>query len=135
MVAKTTTQHSTSHLLRRTLQANGIFSSLSGVILIAGASPITAFLGLKMPIVLIVVGIVTLLYAVSLFLTAARPSIDHRSGMMYALLDSAWVIASLVILVTGWVPLTTEGKWAVGLVAVIVAIFAELEYLGSRRSS
>jgi hypothetical protein len=40
-----------------------------------------------------------------------------------------------VILFTGWVPLTTEGKWAVGLVAVIVAIFAELQFLGSRRTS
>jgi hypothetical protein len=135
MATQTSTQHSTSLLLRRTLQANGIFSSLGGVILIAGAGPITAFLGLKTLTVLIVAGIVTLLYAVSLFMTAARPSIDRRTGMTYALLDSVWVIASVVILFTGWVPLTTEGKWAVGLVAVIVAIFAELQFLGSRRTS
>jgi hypothetical protein len=75
------------------------------------------------------------LYAASLLLTTARPSIDRRTGMTYALLDSVWVIASVVILFTGWVPLTTEGKWAVGLVAVIVAIFAELQFLGSRRTS
>lgn len=135
MATQTTTQHSTSLLLRRTLQANGIFSSLGGVMLIAGTVPITAFLGLQTPIILIVVGIVSLLYAVSLFLTTARPSIDRRSGMTYAFLDSAWVVASLVILVTGWVSLTIEGKWAVGLVAVIVAIFAELQFIGSRRTS
>jgi hypothetical protein len=135
MATQTTTQHSTSLLLRRTLQANGIFSSLGGVMLIAGTVPITAFLGLQTPIILIVVGIVSLLYAASLFLTTARPSIDRRTGMTYALLDSVWVIASVVILFTGWVPLTTEGKWAVGLVAVIVAIFAELQFLGSRRTS
>jgi hypothetical protein len=133
MATQTSTQHSTSQLLRRTLQANAVFSSLSGVF--AGAGPITAFLGLKAPIILIVVGIATLLYAGSLFLTAARPSIDRRSGMMYALIDSAWVIASVVILLTEWVPLTTEGEWAVGLVAVIVAIFAELQFLGARRTS
>jgi hypothetical protein len=135
MATQTTTQHSTSLLLRRTLQANGIFSSLGGVMLIAGTVPITAFLGLQTPIILIVAGIVSLLYAVSLFLTTARPSIGRRTGMTYVLLDSAWVVASVVILFTGWVPLTTEGKWAVGLVAVIVAILAELQFLGSRRTS
>jgi hypothetical protein len=135
MATQTTPQHSTSLLLRRTLQANGIFSSLGGVMLIAGTVPITAFLGLQTPIILIVAGIVTLLYAVSLFLTAARPSINRRTGMTYALLDSAWVVASVLILFTGWLPLTTEGKWAVGLVALLVAIFAELQFLGSRRTS
>ena len=135
MATQTSTQHSTSQLLRRTLQANAVFSGLTGVFLLAGAGPITAFLGLKAPIILIVVGIATLLGAISLFLIAARPSIDRRAGMMYALIDSAWVIASIVILLTGWVPLTTGGKWAVGLVAVIVAIFAELEFLGARRTS
>lgn len=135
MATQTSTRHSTSQLLRRTFQANAVFSGLTGVFLIAGAGPITAFLGLKEPIILIVVGIATLLGAVSLFLTAARPSIDRRAGMMYTLIDSAWVIASVVILLTGWVPLTTEGKWAVGLVAVIVAIFAEFQFLGLRQMS
>lgn len=135
MATQTSTQRSNSFLLRRTLQANGIFSSLGGVILIAGAGPVTAFLGLQTPVILVVVGIVTLLYAVSLFLTAARPSIDRRTGMTYVLLDSAWVVVSIVILLTGWVSLTTEGKWAVGLVALIVAIFAELQFIGSRRTS
>ena len=135
MATQTTTQHSTSLLLRRTLQVNGIFSSLGGVMLIAGAVPITAFLGLQTPIILIVFGIVSLLYAVSLFLTTARPSIDRRSGMTYAIIDGACAIASLVILFSGWVPLTVEGKWAVGLFAIIGAMFAELQFLGSRRTS
>lgn len=134
MATQATTQHSTSLLLRRTLQANGIFSSLGGVTLIAGTVPITAFLGLQTPIILIVVGIVSLLYAVSLFLTTARPSISRRTGMTYAIIDGASAVASIVILFTGWVPLTTEGKWAVGLFAIIGAIFAELQFLGSRRT-
>jgi hypothetical protein len=135
MATQTTTQHNTSLLLRRTLQANGIFSSLGGVLLIAGTVPITAFLGLQTPIILIVVGIVSLLYAVSLFLTTARPSIDRRAGMTYAIIDGACAVASFVILFTGWVPLTTEGNWAIGLFAIIGAIFAELQFLGSRRTS
>jgi len=135
MASQTTTQHSTSLLLRRTLQANGIFSSLGGVLLIAGTVPITAFLGLQTPIILIVVGIVSLMYAVSLFLTTARPSIDSRAGMTYAIIDGACAVASLVILFSGWVPLTVEGKWAVGLFALIGAIFAELQFIGSRRTS
>jgi len=125
---------STTHVLRRTLQANGIFSSVSGIILIAGAVQITSFFGLSSPIILVVIGVVVLLYAASLFMAAARRTIDRRTGFRYATIDGAWVLGSVVLLLTNWVPFTTAGKWSVALAALIVAIFAGLQCYGAWRT-
>ena len=134
MATHTNTHQPATLLLRRTLRGNGIFTSLCGILLILGAWPLTSFLGLGTPLILIVIGVVLLPYAVSLFFTAARELIDHRSVLIAALLDSAWVLWSVVILLTNWIPLTIGGKWAVGVIAVIVALFAELEWYGLWRA-
>jgi hypothetical protein len=42
------------NLLRRSLLADGLVSGLSGIILIVGAKPLTSFLGLDMPLILVV---------------------------------------------------------------------------------
>lgn len=133
------TTHTTSpshtaplRLLRRTLQANGVFSSVSGIALVAGAVPITSFLGLSSPLVLVAIGALILIYAVSLFAAAARRTIDRQTGFLYASIDGAWVLGSVVLLLTNWVPFTAAGKWTVGLAACIVAVFAGLQYIGAR---
>ena len=113
---------STTRLLRRTLQANGIFSSVSGIALIAGAVPITSFLGLSSPLILLVIGALLLLYAASLFVAAARRAIDRQTGFLYATIDGAWV------------PFTAAGKWSVGLAALVVSAFAGLQIYGAWRA-
>ena len=131
MATRTTSQNSDSRLLRRTLQGNGIFCGMSGAAFMVGTEPITTFLGLSTPIILLVLGLVLLLTALSLFRAAAPHSIDYRTGILYAIIDSVWVVGSVILLLTNWIPFTTEGKWAVGVVAVLVALFASLEFYGS----
>jgi hypothetical protein len=131
MATHTTSQNSSSRLLRRTLQGNALFCGISGVAFIVGAGSITTFLGLSTPIILQVLGIVLLLTALSLFRAAVPRSIDNRIGLLYAIIDSVWVVGSIILLLTNWISFTTEGKWAVGVVAVIVALFASLEFCGS----
>lgn len=120
-------------LLRRTLQGNGLFCGISGIVFIVGAGPITTFLGLSSPSILVVIGIGLLLYAASLFMAAARQTITRQTGFLYAIMDTVWVLGSIVLLLTNWVPFTAEGKWSIGLVALIVAVFAELQYYGAWR--
>jgi hypothetical protein len=131
MATHTSARNSDSRLLRRTLQGNGIFCGISGVAFIVGAGPITTFLGLSTPIILLILGLLLLLTALLLFRAAAPRSIDYRTGLLYAIIDSAWVIGSVIVLLSGWIPFTTGGKWAVGVVAVLVALFASLEFCGS----
>jgi hypothetical protein len=43
------------------------------------------------------------------------------------------VLASIILLVTGWIPFSVAGNWAVGIVAMIVDLFATLQFLGWRK--
>ena len=107
MIAQTTSQITKSNLLSRVLQANGIFSGLSGVILTFAAGPLASFLGLNAPIILVAIGIALILYAPGLFYVAAQTPINRRFVMAAVILDAAWVIGSIDILITDWVPLTS----------------------------
>jgi hypothetical protein len=130
MATSTTARNSDFRLLRRTLQGNSIFSGISGTAFTIGAGPITTFLGLSTPIILLVLGLVILVTAVLLY-RAAASAIGAKLGLFFALIDAAWVVVSVLLLLAGWVPFTAGGKLAVGLIAVIVAVFASLEFYGS----
>lgn len=132
MTLQTAPQNSKSTLLRRTLQADAIFSALSGLVMLAGGGPLAAFAGLETPLILLVVGAGCLLYAASIFYNIRQPIINPAFAWFTIIGNAAWVLTSLVILFAG-LPLTTPGWWAIALAADIVAVFAALQYLGLRR--
>lgn len=131
MATSTTSRNADFRLLRRTLQGNSIFSGICGAAFLIGAGPITTFLGLSTPVILLVLGPIILVTAVVLFRVAASPALGSKTGFLFAFIDAAWVVVSILLLLTNWVPFTIGGKWAVGLIAVIVGIFACLEFYGS----
>jgi hypothetical protein len=119
--------------LRRVLYADHTVSGLSGLALLLGSRPIARFLGLDNPIWVLEIGGLLILYSAGLYL-AARQAVPNRRLVWAAIaLNAAWVLASLVIVATPWVPLTTAGKWAVLFVADVVAAFGVLEFVGLRR--
>ena len=124
-----------STLLRRALVANALFSMASGALLALGARPVASFLGLDAVLILTVVGVVLLLYAVDLYYVATRPTINRTAAWIAVALDLLWVAGSAAILLGGWLPLTSGGKWAVGIVAELVFLFTVFQYLGIRRLS
>jgi hypothetical protein len=134
MTAQSTVQQDRFYLLRRVLQANGFFSGLSGLAFIFGSEAIATFLGLDAPMYIAVTGGILLLYAASLFYVAAQETISRSAAWTFIILDALWVVDSIAVLVIGWPPLTTAGKWAVAGVADVVAIIAALQYYGLRRS-
>lgn len=97
------------------------------------AGPIAAFLGLSAPVILVITGVLLLLYAAALFYTAAQATIPRREVLAFVILDAAWVAGSLAILLAGWPALSGGGKWAVAIVADVVAVFAALQYYAVRR--
>lgn len=127
-----TTDHP-STLLRRALVANALFSGASGVLLALGARTIGSFLGLDNVLVLTITGVVLIIYAADLFYVATRPTVNRAAARLAIALDLLWVVGSAVILLSGWLPLTTAGRWAVGIVAEMVFLFALFQYLGIRR--
>jgi len=121
------------NLLRRALQGNAIFTALSGLALIVAAKSIAAFIGLNQPAILFGLGLILAIDAVILFREAAREPINRTVAMLAIELDAAWVIGSIVLLVSGWVPFTTAGNWTIAIVADIVAVFAVVQFVGLRR--
>jgi len=120
-------------LLRRALLGNTLFSGLSGLIAVIAAGPLAAYIGLPSPIILIVLGIGLMGYAVGLYRMATRQSLSRADALFAVVADIAWVIASFILLLIGWPPFTTAGKWLVVIIADIVAVFAILQFIGLRR--
>ncbi|MNN95631.1 hypothetical protein D3C81_2144690 [compost metagenome] len=79
-------------------------------------------------------GIGLLPFALALGWLANRESV--RRGWIWAVLaiNAVWVIDSLSLLALGWVEPTLLGKVFVIGQAVAVALLAELEFFGLRRS-
>jgi hypothetical protein len=119
--------------LRRAIRGNGIFSLTSGLILVLGANSITAFMGLTATAVFRTLGIILVIYGLDLFWVAAKSEIDRRLAWTAVILDIVWVVASYTLLLGGWLPLTTAGKWIIALIAEAVAVFAIWQYIGLRR--
>ncbi len=119
--------------LQRAMRSNGVFSLLSGAVLLVGAKPLAEFMGIPVPAALLGIGGILLAYAITLFLVTARPQVDRRLGYTAIVLDIAWVLGSIAILTTDWVPLTTAGKWTVALLAEVVAGFAIWQAYAIRR--
>lgn len=120
-------------LIRRILYGNAIFSGVSGLLFIVASRPIANFIGLDASLAMFVIGIGLAGYAVLIYMNASRAEIS-RSFVLFAIIgDSSWVLLSILLLVTGWVSFSMEGKWAVGIIAVIVDIFATLQFLEWRK--
>lgn len=119
--------------LRRVLQANMVFSGLSGLFLAVDAGPLSRWLGIPAAWIVVVIGVGLLGFAWQLFQTAKQSSLNLRQANAIFWLDVAWVVGSALLLFTGWVSFTTAGWWTVLLVADAVTLFAILEYVGIRR--
>lgn len=119
--------------IRRILFSNAMFSILSGLLFTAFSVPIASFLGVGASTIILFIGIGLMGYAALIYVNASRAEIS-QSFVLFAILgDSAWVVLSIMLLLTNWVPFTVEGKWAVGLIAAVVDIFATLQFIEWRK--
>ena len=71
-------------------------------------------------------------FAAVLYWFGSRP-VSRTTLITIGVLDMIWVAGSAVLLLSGWIPLTTAGMWAVALTAEIVFIFAVIEFYAAWR--
>ncbi len=119
--------------IRRILYANAIFSGLSGLIFTFASKSIAAFLGIASSAIILALGIVLMVFADVIYIFAKREEISKGFVLFIIIADSLWVLDSILLLVTNWVPFTVEGKWAIGIIAVIVDLFATLQFFEWRK--
>ena len=120
-----------SSFLRRSLQLDAIASGLTGALLLIGAGPVSAVIGLSSPAVARIIGVVLVMYAAALLWNARRASVSRGETLAAVVLNAAWVLGSIAVIELGL--LSTLGNVAVGVVALAVLGFALLEIVGLRR--
>lgn len=119
-----------SRLLPTTLIANAASSAMTGVALVAGAAPLSGWLGIPAWLS-IAVGIGLLAFAVSVAFVARNPRPTAVRQVIAA--DVAWVVGAAVVIVGFPGSMSTAGLWALGIVTVAVADFAIFQTAGLRR--
>ena len=132
----TTTAAATTNppvLLRRALLADAGISGGTGALLAAGAGPLSGLLGLP-PGLLFWAGIVLLPFAAILVYLGTRARVSRQAAWIVVGGNVFWALASLALLATGWVAPTMLGYAFTIFQALVVALFAELQYFGIRRS-
>jgi hypothetical protein len=124
--------HDSTRFLRQSLRLDGIASGLTGAVLLFGAGPVSALIGLSTPGVARVVGAGLVLYAAALLWNAGRARVSRAETVAAVVLNAGWVLGSIAVIELGG--LSPLGNVAVAAVAAAVLGFAILEVVGLRRS-
>jgi len=119
--------------LRRVLLADALAGLAMGSMLIAAAEMLEPLLGLPAAL-LREAGFVLLPIAAFVGYTGLRRELSRRMVWAVIVCNALWVADSFVLLFSGWVSPTVLGQVFVAGQAVVVAVFAELEFFGVRRA-
>ena len=118
--------------LRRVLTLDALTSAVMGAVLLL--APLSSLLGVQ-PSLLKWAGLSLLPFAAFVGWLASREMPPRLGVWAVILINALWVIDSFALLATDWSGLTLLGRGFVIVQAVAVAVLAELEFFGLRRSS
>ena len=119
--------------LRFALLADAVASGATGLMMIAGADLLTGLLGL--PVALMrEAGLLLVPYVALVAFVGTRQAISHGAVRAIIALNIAWVAGSIGLLMSGIVAPTVLGYAFVIFQAVVVGVFAELQFIGLRRA-
>jgi hypothetical protein len=119
--------------LRRAIQADAIITGAMAVLLVAAAGVLGPMLNLP-DAFLREVGVFLIVYAALVGFLGTRELMPKAAVWLVIIANAIWTIDSIALLFTGWVSPNLPGQAFVVAQAVAVAIFAELQYIGLKRS-
>lgn len=123
-----------SPLLRQALLADAATSGACGLFMMLGAGLLEPMLGLPGTL-LRISGLILLPYAALLAYLATRPALPRMGAWAVILGNVLWAIDSALLLMSGWVHPTSAGYAFVIAQAAVVVMYAELQFMGLRRST
>jgi hypothetical protein len=113
---------------QRILQANAVSTAGCAVAMLAMRGVLPSWFGLGTPALLDALAIVFLAYAGALVVVAARRPVARRALIAFAVADAAWVVVSAVVLLAFWSELASIARLAIVAVALVVDVFAALQF-------
>ena len=123
---------SSSVFLRRALLVDAAASGLTGALMLAGAGMLTDLLGLPAAL-LRGAGLVLVPYVAFVAIVAARARISAAAVWAVIACNAVWTVASVALVIDGFVTPTALGTVFVIGQAVAVAALGVLQYVALRR--
>jgi hypothetical protein len=122
-----------SLFLRRAIVGDAIITGAMAVLLVAAAGLLGSLLSLPESF-LREVGIFLIVYAALVGFLGSRELMPKLFVVLVIGANALWAIDSIVLLFTSWVQPNMLGQAFVVMQAVAVAVIAELQYIGLKRS-
>ncbi|WP_420135479.1 hypothetical protein [Rhodopseudomonas sp.] len=122
-----------SLLLRRALQADALVSGAMALLLVTGASTLAPLLALPQPL-LLETGLFLIAYAAFVGWLGSRPALQRPLVLLVIIGNALWTLASIALLISSAVAPNALGIAFVVMQAIAVGVFAELQYMGLKRS-
>jgi hypothetical protein len=123
-----------SLFLRRALQADAIFSGLAALLFVFGAGPFASLTNLPETF-LRNTGFVLVVYAALVGFLGTRPMMAKAAVWAVIAVNAIWAIDSVILLASGWMSPNLFGQALIVMQAIAVGVFAELQFIGLRRSA
>lgn len=122
-----------SRLLRGALAADAAASGAVGLLLALAARPLEGPFGLPAAFAQ-PTGLFLVAYALFIAALATRRTLPAALVWAVVAANALWVVESVMALMLGWLTPTPLGYGFVVFQAVAVSVFAELQFMGLRRS-
>ncbi len=122
-----------SVFLRRAILADAIFSAASALLLTFGAGALAPWLSLP-DALLRETGLFLIAYAALVGWLGTRQSMPKALVLIVIAGNAAWTIGSIALLFSGAVTPNLLGEAVVAIQAIATGAFAELQYIGLRKS-
>jgi len=129
----TLVQINDARLLRRAVQLDGIATGAMALLLSLAATPLSGLLQLPETL-LRGAGAVLLAYVAFLVWLLVRERIGTPMARAVITINGLWTLASFLLLATGWITPNPMGTAFVIVQALAVLVFAELQYIGMKRT-
>ncbi|WP_027552617.1 hypothetical protein [Bradyrhizobium sp. Cp5.3] len=122
-----------STFLRRALLADAVFSGIAALGFTFGAGAFAALFNLP-EVLLRETGLFLIAYTALVGWLASRASLPKALVLLVVIANAAWTVASIALLFSGAVSPNLAGELMVVAQAIATGVFAELQYLGLRKS-
>lgn len=123
-----------SLFLRRALQADAIFSGVAALMFVIGASLFASLTNLPEAF-LRNTGFVLVIYAALVGYLGTRTMMAKAAVWTVIAVNAVWAIDSIALLASGWMSPNLFGQALIVMQAIAVGVFAELQFIGLRRSA
>jgi hypothetical protein len=123
-----------SLFLRRAIQADAVVSGAMAILLTLGAGALAPILNLPEALFR-ETGIFLIAYAALVGWLGTRMTLPKAMVWLIVVGNAVWTLASVALLFSGTVTPNLLGELFVAMQAIAVGAFAELQYIGLRRSN